>query len=340
MAIDFDAFIAKLPDAPSSDAPRHDHEETPSDPKAPRDPATGKFAAAAPPPDAEGDADSPPPAPKRKSVSRANAGSTDATPAPPNATTPSSTAPDPSAVLQALRAGDLDTIADLLGEDPAGFDEKTPKWAARQRKEAKVVAERDRVLRQAETVVERWSPVSRLVEATRSGRPEALLELVALLTDQDPDQAWTAAVRARGSVDPRVPALTTQLAAKDTRLAELEAERAARADAAFHETLRDEVDVKDVVRQIDGWEAKVADTLRDSIDPDLGEPKLSVKQAAARVVRREREEYERRAKVFGADGGAAAPKAKRARAPERAAGTAPSKIRKLTKDEWIAAQSK
>lgn len=323
----FAAFLTKVPDAPSSahtqeapaeaaDAPL-DTKETPESPAAPATAAPKK------PPRVRRASDDQSPA----SIQSAKTPST----GDPQAT------PDPAAVLAALRAGDLDTIADLLGEDPAGFDEKTPRWAARQRKEAKITADRDRVMAQAETVVQRWSPVSRLVESAQTN-PAALFELVGLLTGQDPDQAWTAALRARGSVDPRVPALTTRLAEKDTRLAELEAERTARVDAAFYETLRDEVDVKSVVRQIEGWEAKVATTLRESIDPDLGEPKLSVKQAADRVVRREREEYERRAKVFGG-GDAPAPKKTKERAPERAAGTAGATVRKLTRAEWLAARS-
>lgn len=316
----FAAFLAKVPDAPSSAHARPDGEEADGDAAAPlatspETPAdtekTGAAEAAA--------------SPRRERKPKS------ADPA--SAVTPA-LEPDLAAVRAALKAGDLDTLGELLGEDPALYDERTPKWAARQRKEAKLTAERDRVVRQAETVVERWSPVSKLV-SERETNPAALFELVEMLTGQDPDQAWTAALRARGTVDPRVPALTKAVTERDTRLAELEAERAARADAAFYETLRDEVDAKDVVRRIDGWEAKVATVLRESVDPDLGEPKLSVKQAAARVVRREREEYERRAVVFGE---APAPRKPRERAPERAAGPAGAKIRKLTRDEWLAAR--
>lgn len=311
----FEKFLAKVPDAPSSGL---DHPEPAAEAEPPKDL----------PRDAEADAAAPPREPKPKSAARASAEAAPKTPSP---------EPDLGAVRAALRTGDLDTLGELLGEDPALYDEKTPRWAARQRKEAKLTAERDRVVKQAETVVQRWSPVSRLVEQLDTN-PAALLQLVELVTGQDPDAAWTAALRARGSVDPRVPALTTRLAEKDTRLAELEAERAARADAAFYETLRDEVPAKDTVRQIDDWEAKVATVLRESVDPDLGEPKLSVKQAAARVVRQEREEYERRAKVFGE-----APAARRApkgeRAPERASGAAGAKVRKMSRDEWLQARS-
>lgn len=328
--IDFEQFVAGVPDAPSSghERPAAADEETPPDPKA-RD-ASGKFV----PPAAGVAADSQPPEPPRKRADRAKPVAEPSNSAA-DAKTPAS-APDPSLVLQALRDGDLDTIADLLGEDPAGFDEKTPKWAARQRKEAKVVAERDRVMRQAETVVERWSPVSRLV-TERETNPAALFELVGLLTGKDPDAVWTEALRTRGSVDPRVPALTAAVADRDEQLSKADAERSARADAAFYETLRDEVDAKAVVRQIDGWEEKVATVLRESVDPDLGEPKLSVKQAADRVVRREREEYERRAKVFGGDERPA--RKPRERAPERAGGTAGTKVRKLSREEWLAARS-
>lgn len=349
----FAAFIAKVPDAPSSAHAQPTDGETPPDPKvletrrgtpdrtshqrntrdtSETETASSRQSRLSSDRAAEADADSPPPARAPKSAPRAK-------PVEPAVATDAKTpvsAPDPSLVLQALRDGDLDTIADLLGEDPAGFDEKTPKWAARQRKEAKVVAERDRVMRQAETVVERWSPVSRLM-TERETNPAALFELVGLLTGQDPDAAWTAALRARGSVDPRVPVLTAAVADRDERLAKADAERAARVDAAFYETLRDEVDAKSVVRQIDGWEAKVADVLRESLDQDTGEPRLSTKQAADRVVRREREEYERRAKVFGGD--ERPQKKTRERAPERAGGVAGAKVRKLTREEWLAARS-
>jgi len=314
--IDFDAFIAKVPDAPSSAHARP--EEPAADAESPKE-------AKPEAPDAEAVAGPPPRERARKPAPPASPEASAKTPENP---------PDPSAVLQALRTGDLDTLGELLGEDPALYDEKTPKWAARQRKEAKLTAERDRVVKQAETVVERWSPVSRLVEA-RETNPAALFELVELLTGQDPDQAWSAALRARGAVDPRVPALAKAVTDRDARLAELEAERTRRLDAAFYETLRDEVDSKDVVRKIEGWEEKVATVLRESVDPDLGEPKLSVKQAAARVVRREREEFERRAAVFGE----APAKPARNRTPERASPGAGAKVRKLTREEWLQARS-
>jgi hypothetical protein len=222
----------------------------------------------------------------------------------------------------------------LLGEDPALYDDKTRKWAAGRRKEAKLQAERDTTFRKAEAVVSRWAPVADLAQAIPTD-PTKVFELLSMLTGEDPDALWLKAVRARGTTDPRVPALTSEVAKRDARLAELEAERTKAADKAFHETLRDEVAASHLVRKIDGWEAKVAEVLRESIDPDLGEPKLSVKQASDRVVRREREEYERRAKVFGGDERPA--KRGTERAPERAAGASGAKVRKLTRDEWLAA---
>lgn len=326
--VSFEDFIAKIPDAPSSahvQEPAADAEDPLAGGTKDTPPARSGQRQ-----DAADGAEAPPREPKTKSAARAK-------PDAPAVETPSKE-PDLDAVRQALKAGDLDTLGELLGEDPALYDEKTPKWAATKRKEAKLVADRDRVVRQAETVVQRWSPVSRLVEAIPT-EPASLFELVTLLTGQDPDQAWTAALRARGSVDPRVPVLTRTVAEKEAQLTELQRERSARADAAFYETLRDEVDSKHVVRQIDEWESKVATTLRDSLDPDTGEPKLSTKQAADRVVRREREEYERRAKVFGS-GDAPAARAPRARAPERAARPAGAKVRKLSRDEWLAERAK
>src|SRR6476660_5313241 len=134
----FDAFLAKVPDAPSSAhaaAPEADAEA----PLAERD-EKGKFAKRAPEA----------PAPETADPSPAS---------PPDAKTPSTDGPDLESVKAALRDGDLDTLAELLGEDPALYDEKTPKWAAGKRREAKIKAERDSVTAKAEAIVQRWSPV-------------------------------------------------------------------------------------------------------------------------------------------------------------------------------------
>jgi hypothetical protein len=323
--IDFAAFIAKVPDAPSSaiEGPSDD-----ADPKA----ETGS------------DADS---APTKHKISRSQsvaAKTAKAEPAPSSdesdSTSESETSAEASAtptldsVRAALKAGDLDLVAELLDEDPAGFDEKTPKWAARQRKEKKLKEESAAVRTQAETIVKRWAPVSALASDVAQGAFDKLPELVEMLTGHDWDSAAMKAFRARTSTDPRVPALTKRAAEAESRLADAEAERTKHADRAFHETIRDEVPVKDVVRKIDGWEEKVARVLRDSVDADLGEPTLSVKQAAARVVRKEREEYEKRAAVFADAPPARAP---RGRTPERADGASGTTKRKVTREEWLAA---
>lgn len=322
--ISFSDFIAKLPDAPSADAPRH----TP-DPEAPADEAEAPLATEAAEPEA----------PRKPRVRRAS-DDHDA-PQPTSAKTPSPGAPPgevtPEVLRAALAAGDLDTLGELLGEDPALYDERTPKWAARQRKEHKLKSERDSVVQKAEAVVGRWAPVLNLVERIDAGEVQLVPELLRTLTNRDPDGLWMAAVRARASTDPRIPALTETTQRQAARVAELEAERVARVDAAFYETLRDEVATDSVVRKIDGWEAKVAEVLRESVDPDLGEPKLSVRQAADRVVRREREEFDRRAAVFGE-----APSTKkrtRAATPERASGASGAKVRKLSREEWLAARN-
>lgn len=308
----FADFLAKIPDAPSSSVPGP--EEAAAEAEVPLADAADDGAAEV--------VAAPPRVRNQKRADSASAGE--------GAKTLSSPSPD---LLSALKSGDLETLGELLGEDPAGYDEKTTKWAARQRREAKITAERDSTLKKAETVVQRWAPVADLAQSCDTN-PENVFELISALTGKDPDSLWMAAVRARGGRDPRVPVLQAELSKRDAALAERDAERTRAADKAFHETLRDEVDVKHTVRKIEGWEAKVAEVLKDSIDPDLGEPKLSTKQAADRVVRREREEFERRAKVFGE---APAPRARGERAPERAAGASGAKTRKLSRDEWLAA---
>lgn len=318
----FEQFLSNVPDAPSSAFPTHEPEEA-----------------------AAGDAADPLPAPAKRDakgqfVSTGEEPSSTPSPEPtPDAKTPSTG--DPPAlddVRAALAAGDLDTLAELLGEDPALYDEKTTKWAARNRREAKIKAERDSTAAKAEAVVQRWSPVSNLVLAAETD-PSQLFPLIELLTGKSADQAWTDAIRARGTHDPRVPALQKRLADQDAALTEAQKARAEAADRAFFETLRDEVPAGDVVRQIDGWERRVADVLRESVDPDLGEPKLSIKQAVARVVRQEREEFERRAKIFGAET-VPATKTTKTRAPERAGKpSSGAKVRKVTREEWLAARS-
>lgn len=318
--VSFAEFLAKVPDAPSS-AVTHDEEAAAPEAETPKASRTSPTAPAGH--DAEEAAASPPPTPESKSAAPANVDSASIT-------------PDLEAVRAALKAGDLDTLGELLGEDPALYDEKTPKWAARKRKEHALEERAARITAKAEAVVQRWAPIADLTARIDAGEVHLVPELLQLLTNKDPDGLWLSAVRARSSTDPRVPQLTATAEAQAKRLAELEAERAARADQAFYETLRDEVARDSVVRKIDGWEAKVATVLRDSVDPDLGEPKLSIKQACDRVIRREREEFEKRAAVFGGERPAPKPRGK---APERASGASGAKVRKLTRDEWLAARS-
>jgi len=258
--------------------------------------------------------------------------STDSKPATPPATTD---APDVvESIRKALREGDLDAVGELLDEDPAGFDEKTPRWAARNRREAKLRAENAEVLEKAERIVARFSAVDGLLARIEAGDFAALPELVEHV-GQDWDSAAMKAFRARRGVDPRVPELEARATRAEAAAAEATTARQAAVDKLFHETLRDEVDVKDVVRRIDGWEERVATVLRESVD-ETGDPRLSIRQAAARVVRREREEFEKRAAVFAPE---RTPRAPRAATPERAAGTAGTTKRKLTRDEWLAARA-
>ncbi len=245
--------------------------------------------------------------------------------------------PNLDAIKRALKSGDLETLGELLDEDPAGFDEKTPKWAARNRREAKLKAENAEIVAKVESVVQRYSRADELSARVRGGDFAALPDLVQHLTGQDWDSASIKAFRAVRNADPRVATLSARVAELEPVAQERESERTKAADRAFYETLRDEVPAGDTVRRVPEWEAKVALVLRESLDPDLGEPSLSVKQAAARVVRREKEEYEKRAAIFQDE-----PRKSnkpRAKTPERAEGASGTATRKLSREEWLLARS-
>jgi hypothetical protein len=304
-------FLAAVPDAPSSEVKFEG-----VDPEA--------AASEADPPKAQASPTSTSPS---ASTSKEKAG-----PGPGSAES-TSTSPDLEAVKAALRAGDLDALGDLLDEDPALFDEKTPKWASRKRHEEKTRREMAEVTTKAERIVQRFAPVDGFLGRIEAGDYSALPELVEHL-GQDWDSAAMKAFRARRGADPRVPALEARAAKAEAEAAEGRTARQAQADKLFYETIRDEVDEANLVRKIDGWEARVADVLRESVD-ETGDPKLSVKQAAARVLRKEREDFNRKAAVFGE---APAPRTSRASTPERASGASGATKRKITRDEWLAAQ--
>jgi hypothetical protein len=137
-------------------------------------------------------------------------------------------------------------------EDPALYDEKTLKWAAGKRKEPKS-RQWHRVVRQAETVVERW-----FVSRPGGGHPRRSWRHCSTSSSSRRARTLTRRGRppcGRGAGDPRVPALTTKVA--ERRPAGGAGGRThARADRAFTKRCRDEVASAHVVRQIDGWEAK------------------------------------------------------------------------------------
>lgn len=306
-------FLAAVPDAPSSDVPYKG-----PDPEA--------AATEADPPKAT----APSPTVTSATASPAELGkdSKKAT-----AEAPSTEAPESfkESVLAALKTGNLEVLGDLLDEDPAAFDEKTPKWASRKRHEEKTKRELAEVTAKAERIVQRFAPVDGFLGRLEAGDFSALPELVEHL-GQDWDSAAMKAFRARRGADPRVPQLEARAAAAEAEAAEGRTARQAAADRLFYETIRDEVDEANLVRKIDGWEARVAEVLRESVD-ETGDPRLSVKQAAARVLRREREDFNRKAAVFGE---APAPRA-RAATPERASGASGASKRRLTRDEWLQA---
>ncbi len=304
-----EAFLAAIPDPPvnplvAAEAAHDDAEEDAGEKPAPKAPADAKPA---------------------KATTKSSGSATPAA---------KDDAPMVDLVVAALKAGDLDLLADLTDQDPAGFDEKSTKWAARNRKEEKLKAEVAKVRADAQAIVEHYEPVDARVERFQKTRDYAVVaELVQLLTGEDWDSVAMKTFRAVRGQDPRVPELTRKL---ETTEAELKTERTAKekaADRALREALRDDLPEDHQVRKIPDWEDRVARVLRESVDEDLGEPTLSFEQAATRVVRHVREEYQKYAGVFG---DAPAPTRRRATTPERAAGSAPATKRKLTPDEFFA----
>ena len=244
-------------------------------------------------------------------------------------------APLADRVVAALKAGDLDLVADLTDQDPAEFDEKSTKWAARNRKETKLKAEIAQVKADAAAVLEHWEPIdTRAAEFHRTKNYVLVKELVELLTGEDFDSVTMKTFRAVRGEDPRVPALTKALAARDEELTKHRTAQEKAADRALREALRDDLPEDHQVRKLPDWEDKVAAVLRESVDEDSGEPALSFKQAAQRVVRSARDAYQKYASVFAEN--TPAPARARAETPERARGSAPATKRKLTPDEFYA----
>lgn len=241
-------------------------------------------------------------------------------------------------IVAALKAGDLDTLADLTDQDPATFDEKSTKWAARNRKDAKRKEEIEKVRADAKAIVDHYEPIDTRLEAFQKTRDYAIVaELVELLTGEDFDSVGMKVFRARKGVDPRVPELTKKLQEREAEVADLRTTKEKAADRALREALRDDLPEDHVVRKLPDWEDRVARVLRESVD-DTGEPSLSFKQAANRVVRKEREEYEKRAAVFGETPRPAKPA--KAATPERSAPASGAGQRKLTRDEFFASYGK
>lgn len=309
-----EAFLAKIPDPPEN-------------------PLVAAEAAHA---EAEGGAgDEPAPKAEAKPKKAAAAGAAPAASTAGEAGASDAEAPLADRVVAALKAGDLDLVADLTDQDPADFDEKSTKWAARNRKETKLKAEIAQVKADAAAVLEHWEPIdTRAAEFHRTKNYVLVKELVELLTGEDFDSAAMKTFRAVRGEDPRVPALTKELAARDEELTKHRTAQEKAADRALREALRDDLPEDHQVRKLPDWEDKVAAVLRESVDEDTGEPALSFKQAAQRVVRSARDAYQKYASVFAEN--TPAPARTRAETPERARGSAPATKRKLTPDEFYA----
>lgn len=225
---------------------------------------------------------------------------------------PASSAAD--AVLAALKAGDLDAIADLTGADPADFDERSTKWAARNRREAGLRKEMDRVKTDARAILEHYEPIETQQAAFDASGGKDYAPVRAIV-EHVTGKPWHVVAPALGLALPAGAA-----------------PRAPAADRVLLEAVRDDVPDDHQVRQLPGWEHRVVAVLQENVDEVTGEPSISFRQAAARAVRRAKEEHAKLAPIFG---GAPAP-ATRQSAPERADAPAPGRTRKLTPDEFYA----
>lgn len=244
----------------------------------------------------------------------------------------SADAPLADRLVAALKAGDLDTIADLTDQDPAAFDEKSTKWAAKNRKESKLKAEIEKVRTDAAAVVEHWEPIDDRASRFASTKNYTLVkEMVELLTGEDWDSVAMKTFRAVRGEDPRVPALTKAVQEREEEIVQYKTKAEKASERALRETLRSDLPEDHQVRKLPDWEEKVSSVLRESVDADTGEPELSLKQAAARVVRTAREAYQKYAGVFSDE---PRPARTRATTPERAAGSAPANKRKLSAEEF------
>lgn len=227
---------------------------------------------------------------------------------------PASTA-DAAAVLAALKSGDLDTIADLTGADPADFDERSVRWAARNRREAGLKRDVEKVRAEARQLLEHYEPIESQVEAFDASGGKDWAPVRAIV-EHVTGKPWAVAAAQLGLVSASAPAT-----------------RSPAADRVLLEAVRDDVPDDHQVRQLPGWEQRVVQILHENVDEMTGEPAISFKQAAARAVRRAKEEHAKLAPIFG--GSSTAP-ASRPAAPERADATAPGARRPLTKDEFFA----
>jgi hypothetical protein len=220
-----------------------------------------------------------------------------------------------AAVLAALKAGDLDAIADLTGADPADFDEKSTKWAARNRREAGLRKDIEKVKADAREILTHYEPIETQQEAfDRSGGKD--WGPVRAIVEHVTGKPWHVAAAQLGLAVGSAPAAPSPAA-----------------DRVLLEAIRDDVPDDHQVRQLPGWETRVLAILRENVDEVTGEPAISFRQAGARALRRAKEEHAKLTPIFG---GAPEPAARRASAPERADLTAPSTKRKLTQEEFYA----
>lgn len=219
------------------------------------------------------------------------------------------------AILEALRNGDEDTLGDLLDEDPSAWAETTQNAIKRRRALSRVKQERDHALEKAKEIVDRWKPVSDLAIAIDQGQDytqvPALVEMLLGRSWKDIERNF---VRSQRGLPAEAPA-----APESKELVEL-----VQADVpSDHEA-----------RKLPGWQEGVASLLREHYDPDLGESTISVAQATARWLRKEKAAHNKRLEVWSSKGRST--QGRRTPTLERASSGGPAPARKMTREEFFA----
>lgn len=203
-------------------------------------------------------------------------------------------------LAELLDGGDLKAVAEKLGLDPSIFKLNNKQFkaarvalrdATRKENEAKAAqagAERarDEIKAKSERVEQHYGPIYQGFEAYKAGDPTKVREAIEQMTGDTFQNVAAAIARAAKGLDPaqvEIIKLRKELAAKDEAKAK-EAEAAAAAQVAQQDVTRIGEKLKGTpLDGVEGAAADIAKVMRDSIDPKLGKPTKTLKEAYKEV---------------------------------------------------------